>query len=155
MQTLTPSHIQEAERLGHNHIGCEHLLLGVLDDDGGLAAKVLTAHGMELDAVRRRTQEMCGDCSRDVMRWTYSPRATVVRQLSEVEAERLDQYPPNDAHVLLALITEGAGIPSTLFAEFDVDVPKLREDLLDALEVSEDCRATYLRQRTRTERARP
>jgi ATP-dependent Clp protease ATP-binding subunit ClpC len=146
-------YLREAERLGHNHIGCEHLLLGMLADEGGLAAKVLTAHGVALDAARRRTAEICGDCRQNVARWTHSPRATVVHRLAEVEAERLDQLRPEDAHLLLAMITEGGGIPNKLFAELGVDVARMREDLPDALEVSDDARRTYLRQRRAAERA--
>lgn len=114
-------YLREAERLGHNHIGCEHLLLGMLADEGGLAAQVLTAHRVALDAARRRTAEICGDGRQNVARWTHSPRATVVHRLAEVEAERLDQLRPEDAHLLLAMITEGGGIPNKLFAEFGVD----------------------------------
>lgn len=64
------------------------------------------------------------------MRWSYSSRATVVRRLAELEAERLEQLPSNDAHLLLAMITEGDGIPMHVFAELEVDVAKLRNDLL-------------------------
>lgn len=149
-----PLYIREAERLGHNGIGCEHLLLGMLADEAGLAARVLTAHGLTLDHARRRIAEICSDGWQDVRRWTLSPRATVTRKLAEIEAERLDQDPPDDGHLLLAMITEGQGIPNTLFAEASIDVARLREDLLDALEVSDQARENYLRQRTATERAR-
>ncbi|HEV2058531.1 MAG TPA: Clp protease N-terminal domain-containing protein [Solirubrobacteraceae bacterium] len=142
-----PRYIQEAERLGHNGIGCEHLLLGVLADEDGVAAKVLAAHGVELDATRRRVAEMIGDGWQDSVRWSSSPRATIVRRLAEVEAERLEQLPSNDAHLLLAMITEGGGVPMHVLAELNVDVGQLREDLLTALNVHEDLRGLYLRQR--------
>lgn len=149
-----PPHVREAERLGHNGIGCEHLLLGILTDEAGPAAKVLAAHGVSLDAARRRTDQIIGDGWQDSVRWSYSPRATVVRKIAELEAERLGQVHPNHLHLLLALITEGKGVPMRLFVEFGVDVLKLREDLLDALDVSDDVRETYLRQRTAVEHAR-
>jgi hypothetical protein len=130
-------------------------VVGVASEVGvAVAAQVLTAHGVALDAARRRTAEICGDGRQNVARWTHSPRATVVHRLAEVEAERLDQLPPEDAHLLLAMITEGGGIPNKLFAEFGVDVARMREDLLDALEVSDDARRAYLRQRRAAERAR-
>ncbi len=146
--------IQEAERLGHNGIGCEHLLLGVLAEEDGPAARVLVAHGVTLDAARRRTDEITGDGWQDSVRWSCSPRATVVLKLAEIEAERLCQVHPSQAHRLLAMITEGEGIPMHLFKELGVDVGKVREDLLDALDVPADAREMYLRQRTAYEQAR-
>lgn len=144
---------REAERLGHNGIGCEHLLLGVLADEDGVAAKVLAAHGVELDATRRRVAEIIGNGWQDSVRWQYSPRATIVRRLAEVEAERLEQLPPNDVHLVLAMITEGGGVPNNLFAELGVDVGQLRDDLLAALDVREGLRGLYVRQRRAYEQA--
>jgi ATP-dependent Clp protease ATP-binding subunit ClpC len=154
-----PLHIQEAERLGHNGIGCEHLLLGILADTDDVAAKLLTSHGLTLEAARRRTAELTGDGWRGSIRWTYSPRATVVGKLAEIEAERLGDVGvlnklPSNAHMLLAMITEGAGVPNALFREFGVDVDKLRVDLLEALDVPRDLREAYLRQRTANEQVR-
>ncbi len=71
----------------------------------------------------------------------------MVCRLAEVEAERLEQLPADDAHLLLAMITEGGGLPMHLLAELDVDVGQLREDLLTALDVPDDVRGTHLRQR--------
>ena len=128
-----PLYVREARRLGHNGIGCEHLLLGMLADEGGVAARVLQSHGVTLDIARRRTAEIIGDGWRDSSRWTLSPRATLIRKLAEIEAERLDQSHASDAHVLLAMITEGRGVPMHLFAELRVDVELMRAELLDAL----------------------
>lgn len=162
-QAKMPLHIQEAERLGHNGIGCEHLLLGILAETDDVAAKLLTSHGLTLEAARRRTAALTGHGWRDSIRWTHSPRATVVGKLAEIEAERLGDVGvrvgvldklPNNAHMLLAMITEGAGVPNALFREFGVDVDKLRVDLLEALDVPRDLREAYLRQRTANEQAR-
>lgn len=149
-----PLHLREAERLGHNYIGCEHLLLGILADEEDVAAEVLAAHGIALEIARRRTAEIVGDGGRDSVRWSYSPRATVVRKLAEVEAERLGEVSAGPAHVLLAMLTEGEGVPNALFRELGVNVAKLRGDLLDALDVPSDTRKTYLDQRTAYEQAR-
>lgn len=144
-------HVQEAERLGHNYIGCEHLLLGTLADEHEPAAKVLGAHGLTLELARRRIAEIVGDPAQDAVRWTYSPRATVVGKLAEVEAERLDQLRPLPGHMLLAMITEGAGVPTHLFNELGIDIGKLREDLLTALDAPGDQRQIYLGQRIASE----
>lgn len=108
---------------------------------------MLAAHGGELDATRHRVAEIIGNGWQDSVRWQCSPRATVVRRLAEVEAERLEELPSNDAHLVLAMITEGGGVPKGLFAELGVDVGQLRDDLLAALDVREDLRGLYVRQR--------
>lgn len=149
-----PLHIQEAERLGHSYIGCEHLLLGILADKEDVAAKILTAHGVALEGTRRRTAAIVGDGGRDSVRWSYTTRATVVGKLAEVEAERLGEVFPSHAHTLLAMLTEGEGVPNALFRELRVDVARLRMDLLEALDVPSDMREMYLRQRIAYERAR-
>ncbi len=153
-QAKMPQHVREAERLGHNYIGCEHLLLGILADDDDVAAKILTAHGVKLEVVRHWTAAIVGDGGRDAVRWSYSPRATVVGKLAEVEAERLGAVRPSHAHTLLAMLTEGEGVPNALFRELRVDVPKLRDELLGALDVPSDMREMYLRQRTASEHNR-
>lgn len=147
-------HIEEAERLDHSYIGCEHLFLGVLADEEGTAAKVLRSHGVALETARRRTAEMVGDGGRESVRWSYSPRANLVGKLAEIEAERLGRDQPDDAHTILALITEGGGVPIHLLIELGVDLGELREDLLDALEVPREEREMYTRQRKASEHAR-
>ncbi len=144
---------REAERLGHNHIGCEHVLLGILADEEDPAAKVLVAHGVTLALARRRTAEIVGGESRGSKHGVYriSPRANVVRKLAEVEAERLGQLGPRHGHTLLAMITEGGGVPMALFDEFEVDVGALREDLLNALDAPDELRQIYLGQRIASE----
>lgn len=69
---------KEAERLGHNGIGCEHLLLGVLADEDGVAAKVLAAHGVALEATRRRVAEISGDGWRDSLQEAIISRAASI-----------------------------------------------------------------------------
>ncbi|MHB8659980.1 MAG: Clp protease N-terminal domain-containing protein [Solirubrobacteraceae bacterium] len=142
-----PLYIQEAERLGHRGIGCEHLFLGILADPDGIAAKVLASHGVSLDLARSRTDEMVGDGWKDSVRWSHSPRATTVRRLAAVEAERLGGLEPGNAHLLLALITEGGGIPMRILSEVGVNVCKLREELVNSLDVPDAEREMYLRQR--------
>lgn len=145
-------HAREAQRLGHHWIGCEHLLLNVLADEEGPAAQVLATHGVTLEFARRRIAETCGPGDPHAVGHKSSPRATVVVHLADIEAERLDHDDPTSAHVILAILTEGGGVPKGLFAECGVDTARLREDLLDALGVVGQTRATYLRQRQATER---
>lgn len=145
-------HAHEAQRLGHHWIGCEHLLLNVLADEDGLAARVLAGHGITLESARRRTAELCGAGDPDAVGHRCSPRATVVMTLADIEAERLDHGDPTGAHLILAMLTDGEGVPNHLLAECGVDTARLREDLLDALDVAGETRATYLRQRQATER---
>lgn len=150
-----PLYVREADRLGHHYIGCEHMLLGMLADEDGIAAQVLAAHGITLEAARRHTDEIGRDVGKSSMHKRHSPRATVVRTLARVEAERLDHTdPPDDAHVLLAIITDRESVPMNMFAGLGVDVVALRADLLDALRVPPAARDTYIRQRDAYEWAR-
>ncbi|CAA9487183.1 MAG: hypothetical protein AVDCRST_MAG67-2208 [uncultured Solirubrobacteraceae bacterium] len=108
---------------------------------------------MTLEFARRRAAELCGAGDPHPVGRTSSPRATVVVHLADIEAERLDlDGDPTDAHLILAMLTEGAGFPNGLFRECGVDTARLREDLLDALDVGGATRAAYLRQRQATER---
>lgn len=147
-------HEREAQRLGHHWIGCEHLLLNVLAEDEGIAARVLARHGVTLEFARRRIAEICGPGDPDAVGHRHSPRSTVVVQLADIEAERLDHGEPTGVHMILAMLTEGEGVPHHLFTECGVDAARLREDLLDALDVAGETRATYLRQRQTRERRR-
>ena len=147
---------QEAQRLGHDYLGCEHLLLGILAHEDDVAAKILTAHGVTLEGARRRIAEIIGvrEGGRKSEGLSYTPRATVVCKLAEVEAERLGEVRPKHAHLLLAILTEGNGVPSGLLRELEVDLGALRMDLLEALDVPSDMREMYLRQRMASEHAR-
>ena len=152
----SPLFIQEARWLGHDYVGCEHLLLGILADEDGVTAKILGDRGVTLEVARRWIREVVGfgepGATSDGM--TFTPRATVVRRLAEIEAERLGEPRPHDPHLLLAILTEGEGVPDHLLDALGVDVTKLRLDLLDALDVPADLRDAYLRQRTAVERAK-
>ncbi len=90
---------------------------------------------------------MIGDAWHDSVRWSLSPRATVVLRLAEIEAERLGALEPSDAHTLLALITEGNGVPISILIGLGVNVSELREDLINSLEIPDAEREMYLRQR--------
>ena len=147
---------QEARRLGHGYIGCEHVLLGLLADEDSLSGAILARHGVTLEIVRSRVEEICGrgegeDASDGL---SYTPRATVVHRLAAVEAERLGELVPRDPHMLLAVLTEGAGVANFIFRDLNVDVASLREDLLEALEVPADLRQAYVHQRSAVEQAR-
>ena len=145
-------HTREAQRLGHHRLGCEHLLLNVLADEESPAARVLARHGVTLEVARRRIAELCGAGDPQVVGHSLSPRANVVVHLADIEAERLDHDEPTGAHVILTMLTEGHGVPNGLFRECGVDTDRLREQLLDALAVTGETRATYLRQRQAAER---
>ena len=151
-----PLYIQEADRRGDNGIGCEHLFLGILANEKNAAASVLAQHGVNLGLARHRVDDILGEDSAwaESQRWTFSPRATLVMRLADVEAERLGHVLPTDVHMMLALLTEGRGTPITILIECGVSLDALREHLVDALEVSGEDRTTYLRQRAAYEHAK-
>lgn len=81
---------------------------------------------------------------------SLSPRANIVVHLADIEAERLDHGEPTGAHLILAMLTEGEGVPNALLRECGVATDRLRDDLLDVLGVAGEARAAYLRQRQAT-----
>lgn len=146
--------LKEADRLGHTYIGCEHLLLAALADDQGVAATTVAAHGVTLDAARDRVDQIIGDGGCDSVRGSFSPRATAVCALAEVEAERLGSRRLAAEHFVLALINEGNSVAVRVLEQLGVDLPWLRVDLVRAAaRVSEAVQDQYLQSREAYERA--
>ena len=101
---------QEAIRLGHDYIGTEHLLLGLLHEGEGVASRALTSLNINLERIRRQVEETIGrgdGTSRDI---SYTPRAKKVIELSVEEALRLGHQYVGTEHILLGLIREGEGV---------------------------------------------
>ncbi len=123
---------REAAQLGRDYVGTEHLLLGVLTDPGA-AATVLK--GIALDAVRAQIVEMLGngDNSQTVKTLVYTPRTKKVLELSVREARDLKQNYVGTEHILLALMREREGVAAQLLARMGMDLTKAREELLRAL----------------------
>ena len=102
---------EEAQRFNHNYIGTEHLLLGLVREGDGVAAKVLNNLGVELNKVRSAVEFIIGRGDRVVLgEIGLTPRAKKVIELAVDEARRLDHHYIGTEHLLLGLVREGEGI---------------------------------------------
>jgi ATP-dependent Clp protease ATP-binding subunit ClpC len=125
----------EARGLGHDYIGTEHLLLGLLSESDGLAARVLAALDVEADDVRERVVETVGrgDAAPPSGQIPFTPRAKQALELALKESLTLGQKFIGTEHVLLGVIRVRDGIAARILLEADVDVEKVREEVLRML----------------------
>src|SRR2546430_9465475 len=112
---------EEAQRFNHNYIGTEHLLLGMIREHQGAAAKVLASLGVELERAREAVEFIIGRGDRTVIGDIgLTPRAKKVIELSADEARRLGHHYIGTEHLLLGLVREGEGIAAGMLESFDV-----------------------------------
>ncbi len=125
---------EEAQRLGHNSIGTEHLLLGLVREGDGVAAKVLSNLGVELDQVRSAVEFIIGRGDRIVLgEIGLTPRAKKVIHLAMEEGQRLNHNYIGTEHLLLGLVREGKGIAAGVLARLGVKLDDVRAQTLQVL----------------------
>src|SRR3981081_1314371 len=125
---------EEAQRFQHNYIGTEHLLLGLVREGEGVAAKVLSNLGVELNKVRSAVEFIIGRGDRIVLgEIGLTPRAKKVIELAVDEARRLNHHYIGTEHLLLGLVREGEGIASGVLQGFGLDLERVRRETLDVL----------------------
>jgi len=126
---------EEAQRFDHNYIGTEHLLLGLLREGEGVAAKVLCNLGVELNRVRSSVEFIIGrgTAADDI---GLTPRAKKVLQLSVDEAGRLNHPYIGTEHLLLGLVREGEGIAAGVLESQGVSLGKVRSQVVYVLNQS-------------------
>ncbi len=125
---------EEARSLQHNYIGTEHLLLGLIREGEGVAAKALEAKGVELDATRKQVEEMIGKGSAAPNgHIPFTPHAKQVLELSLREALQLGHSYIGTEHLLLGLIREGEGVGTQVLIKMEVDLGELRTSVIDAI----------------------
>ncbi|HEY8687093.1 MAG TPA: Clp protease N-terminal domain-containing protein, partial [Chloroflexota bacterium] len=125
---------EEAQRFNHNYIGTEHLLLGLVREGEGVAAKVLFNLGIELTKVRSAVDFIIGRGERQVMgEIGLTPRAKKVIELSIDEARRLGHHYVGTEHLLLGLIREGEGIASGVLESLGVNLEMVRSEVIKVL----------------------
>jgi len=118
---------EEARQLSHSYIGTEHVLLGLIHEGEGVAAKALESLGISLEAVREKVEETIGPAGTAASGAPpFTPRAKKVLELSLREALRLKHRSIGTEHVLLGLIREGQGLGALVLAEAKVDLAELR-----------------------------
>ena len=118
---------EEARMLSHNYIGTEHILLGLIHEGDGIAAKALESLGVSLEAVRAQVEEIIGQGQQAPSgHIPFTPRAKKVLELSLREAVRLKHRYIGSEHVLLGLIREGEGLAAKAIVDSDVSLSDLR-----------------------------
>jgi ATP-dependent Clp protease ATP-binding subunit ClpA len=124
----------EARALAHNYIGTEHLLLGLLREEEGVAARVLEGLDVSLEEVRAQVARIIGQGDEVVLgQIPFTPRAKKVLELSLREALSLGHNYIGTEHILLGLAREGEGVAARILLDYDVDAGKIRDGVVRAL----------------------
>ena len=125
---------EEAHRFNHNYIGTEHILLGLTRETDGVAAKVLTDLGAELNKVRGSLEFIIGKGDNDSFNDIgLTPRAKKVIELAIDEARRLRHNYIGTEHLLVGLLREGEGVPSGILESFGITLDDVRERVFQVL----------------------
>ncbi|MDX6394769.1 MAG: ATP-dependent Clp protease ATP-binding subunit ClpC [Streptosporangiaceae bacterium] len=125
---------EEARRLNHNHIGTEHILLGLIHEGDGVAAASLESLGISLEAVRQQVEGIIGQGrAAPTGRIPYTPRAKKVLELSLREALQLGHNHIGTEHILLGLIREGRGAAAQVLVRLGADLARVREQVIQML----------------------
>ena len=125
---------EEARMLNHNYIGTEHILLGLIHEGEGVAARALESLGISLDAVRQQVQEIIGQGEEAPSgHIPFTPRAKKVLELSLREALQLGHNYIGTEHILLGLIREGDGVAAQVLVKLGADLNRVRQQVIQLL----------------------
>ena len=125
---------EEARLLNHNYIGTEHILLGLIHEGEGVAAKALESLGISLEAVRDQVEEIIGQGgSSPSGHIPFTPRAKKVLELSLREALQLGHNYIGTEHILLGLIREGEGVAAQVLTKLGADLSRVRQQVIQLL----------------------
>ncbi len=125
---------EEARMLNHNYIGTEHVLLGLIHEGEGVAAKALESLGISLEAVRQQVEEIIGQGQQAPSgHIPFTPRAKKVLELSLREALQLGHNYIGTEHILLGLIREGEGVAAQVLVKLGADLNRVRQQVIQLL----------------------
>lgn len=125
-KVMTFAH-EEAERFNHNYVGTEHILLGLVREDTGVAAQVLRTIGVERQRVRKDVEFIIGRGDHRVASESgLTPRARNVLEFASDEARQLNQTAIGTEHLLLGLVREHGGIASGVLESLGANLKKVR-----------------------------
>ena len=131
---LSFSRQEEARLQNHNYIGTEHLLLGLIHEDKGVAAKVLEALDITLEAVRLQVEQIVGHGDQAPSgHIPFTPRAMKVLEFSLREALQLGHNYIGTEHILLGLIREGEGVAAQVLVKLGADLSRVRQQVIQLL----------------------
>jgi len=125
---------EEARMLNHNYIGTEHILLGLIHEGEGVAAKALESMNISLEAVRQQVEEIIGQGqAAPTGHIPFTPRAKKVLELSLREALQLGHNYIGTEHILLGLIREGEGVAAQVLQKLGADLNRVRQSVIQLL----------------------
>jgi ATP-dependent Clp protease ATP-binding subunit ClpA len=125
---------EEARLLNHNYVGTEHLLLGLIHEAEGVAAKALELLGIRLEVVRAQVEQIVGRGQRaPTGHIPFTPRAKKVLELSLREAKQLGHNYIGTEHILLGLIREGEGVAAHVLVKLGADLSRARGQVIGLL----------------------
>jgi ATP-dependent Clp protease ATP-binding subunit ClpC len=125
---------EEARKLNHNYIGTEHLLLGLIRESEGVAARALESLGISLEAVRHQVHETTGRGQTPKQgHIPFTPRAKKVLELSLRESQQLGHEYIGTEHLLLGLIREGQGVAAQALVTLGADLDRARQQVIQVL----------------------
>jgi ATP-dependent Clp protease ATP-binding subunit ClpC len=125
----------EARALRHNYIGTEHILLGLLREEEGLAARVLESLDITVEEVRAQVARIIGPGDEPIVsgQIPFTPRAKKVLELSLREALSLKHTYIGTEHILLGLVRENEGVAARILLDFGADAEKIRNEIMRVL----------------------
>jgi len=142
---------EEAQRFNHNYIGTEHILLGLVRETEGVAARVLSNQGVELSKVRSAVEFIIGKGEqRTSGEIGLTPRAKKVIELAVDEARRLNHHYIGTEHILIGLMREGEGVASGVLESLGISLDKVRAETSNILKQSASTGTTSTKSTTRT-----
>lgn len=124
---------EEAIRIGHSNIGTEHILLGLVREGEGIAAKALIALGLSPEKIQTEVEALIGSGTDGAHTIHYTPRAKKVIELSMDEARKLGHSYVGTEHILLGLIREGEGVAARVLNNLGISLNKARQQVLQLL----------------------
>lgn len=144
----------EARILGHNYMGTEHILLGLICEGEGVAAQALASLGISLEAAREKVETVIGRGKHVPSgHLPFTPRAEKVFELSLREALRLNHSYISTEHLLLGLIREVEGVAAQILVDLGADLDRVRSAVLQVLYPGSQTRSSSLRAALQAERA--
>jgi ATP-dependent Clp protease ATP-binding subunit ClpC len=125
----------EARALKHNYIGTEHILLGLLREEEGLAARVLESLDITVEEVREQVKRLVGQGDEEIVtgQIPFTPRAKKVLELALREALSLGHNYIGTEHVLLGVVRENQGVAARILLDFDADAETIRTEIIRML----------------------
>jgi ATP-dependent Clp protease ATP-binding subunit ClpC len=125
---------EEARRLNHNYIGTEHILLGLIREGEGVAARALESLGISLEVVRQQVEEIIGPGEQPLSgHYPFTPRVNKVLELASREALQLGHNYIGTEHILLGLVREGEGVAAQVLVKLGADLNRVRQQVVQLL----------------------